>query len=424
MIDDYGKEPIAGPDQPERPRAGPFPRSDPVPGDTDDWSTVLEFLQGRATRVTATAVALGAVAGGTAAYLHSGRSVTLTVDGVSRTVDADADTVQALLADEQVPVTSRDIVAPGLTAPLKDGQQVVVRYARPLAVTVDGVRRTYWTTALTVDDALNVLNIRADGARLSASRSMPLGRQGLDLAISTPKRVTLTADGRSRPVTTTVQTVAQLLTEQGVTVDADDKLSVGAGDPVVDKLAVTVTRISHRKTAVVETVPFSTVRTTSSRLFVGTTKVVTPGKPGTRRAVYDVVRTDGKKTGQTFVTATLVTAPVDQVVEVGTKAKPKPATTGGSGGGSGSAGGGGNVGGGVDSLNWAALAKCESGGNPRAVNPAGYYGLYQFSLSTWRSVGGSGNPINASPGEQLYRAKLLYKRGGAAQWGCGRHLFD
>ena len=377
---------------------------------------MLEFLQGRAARVTAQAVVLGAVAGGAAAYLHSGKTVTLTVDGVSRTVDADADTVQALLADEQVPVTSRDIVAPGLTAPLKDGQQVVVRYARPFTVTVDGVRRTYWTTALTVDDALTVLNIRADGARLSASRSMPLGRQGLDLAISTPKGVTLTADGRSWAVTTTVQTVAQLLAEQGVKVDADDKLSVGAGDPVVNKLAVTVTRISHRQSAFVETVPFGTVRTTTSWLYVGKTKVVTPGKPGTRRAVYDVVRTDGKKTGQTFVSATLVTAPVDQVIEVGTKPKPK-ATTGGSGSG-------GPVGGGVDGLNWAALAKCESGGNPRAVNPAGYYGLYQFSLSTWRSVGGSGNPINASPAEQLYRAKLLYKRGGAGQWGCGRHLFD
>jgi resuscitation-promoting factor RpfB len=380
---------------------------------------VLEFLQGRPARVTAQAVVLGAVAGGAAAYLHSGKTVTLTVDGVSRTVDADDDTVQALLADEQVPVTSRDIVAPGLTAPLKDGQQVVVRYARPLTVTVDGVRSTYWTTALTVDDALNVLSIRAEGARLSASRSMPLGRQGLDLAISTPKSVTLTADGRSRAVTTTVQTVAQLLAEQGITVGADDKLSVGAGDAVVNKLAVTVTRISHRQTAVVETVPFGTVRTTSSRLYVGKTKVVTPGKPGTRRAVYDVVRTDGKKTGQTFVSATLVTAPVDQVIEVGTKPKPKPATTGGGGSGS-----GGSVGGGVDGLNWAALAQCESGGNPRAVNPAGYYGLYQFSLSTWRSVGGSGNPVNASPAEQLYRAKLLYKRGGAAQWGCGRHLFD
>ena len=50
---------------------------------------------------------------------------------------------------------------------------------------------------------------------------------------------------------------------------------------------------------------------------------------------------------------------------------------------------------GADGLNWGALANCESGGNPRAVNPAGYYGLYQFDLGTWASVGGSGDPAAA-----------------------------
>ena len=98
--------------------------------------------------------------------------------------------------------------------------------------------------------------------------------------------------------------------------------------------------------------------------------------------------------------------PVAQQVSVGTKPRPAaPAPT-------------------ADGLNWAALAACESGGNPRAVNPAGYYGLYQFSLSTWASVGGSGNPIDASPAEQLARAQTLYARSGAGQWGCGSHLFD
>jgi uncharacterized protein YabE (DUF348 family) len=374
---------------------------------------VLEFLQGRPARITAQAVVLGAVAGGAAAYLSSGKTVTLTIDGASRTVDADADTVRALLADEQVPVTGRDIVAPGLESAVTDGQQVVVRYARQLTVTVDGTSRTYWTTALTVDEALNALGIRAEGARLSASRSMPLGRQGLDLAISTPKKVTLTADGKRRTVTTTAATVGQLLGEQKIAVDGDDRLSVAAAAPVVDRLAVRLTRISHKRTTLVETVPFGTTRKASSTLYKGETKVVTEGRPGTRRAVYDVLIADGKKKQRELVSATVVKAPVAQVVEVGTKRRPEP-----------TGGGGGNVGGGADGLNWAALARCESGGNPRAVNPAGYYGLYQFSLSTWRSVGGSGNPIDASPAEQLLRAKILYKKAGAGQWGCGRHLFD
>ena len=72
---------------------------------------------------------------------------------------------------------------------------------------------------------------------------------------------------------------------------------------------------------------------------------------------------------------------------------------------------------------WAKVAQCESGGNPRAVNPAGYYGLFQFDLQTWRSVGGSGNPVNASAAEQLSRAKRLYAQRGASPWPvCGRYL--
>jgi LysM repeat protein len=72
---------------------------------------------------------------------------------------------------------------------------------------------------------------------------------------------------------------------------------------------------------------------------------------------------------------------------------------------------------------WAKVANCESSGNPRAVNPAGYYGLFQFDLQTWRSVGGSGNPINASAAEQLSRAKKLYAQRGASPWPvCGRYL--
>jgi soluble lytic murein transglycosylase-like protein len=78
-----------------------------------------------------------------------------------------------------------------------------------------------------------------------------------------------------------------------------------------------------------------------------------------------------------------------------------------------------------DGLNWTALARCESGGNPRAVSATGKYrGLYQFSTSTWASVGGQGDPIDASAAEQTARAQALYARGGAGQWSCGSHLFD
>lgn len=58
----------------------------------------------------------------------------------------------------------------------------------------------------------------------------------------------------------------------------------------------------------------------------------------------------------------------------------------------------------------------ESGGNYAENTGNGYYGAYQFSLGTWQSVGGTGNPANASPAEQDARAQALYAARGCSPW--------
>jgi hypothetical protein len=68
-----------------------------------------------------------------------------------------------------------------------------------------------------------------------------------------------------------------------------------------------------------------------------------------------------------------------------------------------------------------AIAACESGGNPSAVDASGTYrGKYQFDMQTWQSVGGSGDPAAASEAEQDRRAAILYSRSGSTPWPvCG-----
>ena len=68
------------------------------------------------------------------------------------------------------------------------------------------------------------------------------------------------------------------------------------------------------------------------------------------------------------------------------------------------------------------IAECESGGNPRAISPSGTYrGKYQFSRSTWRAMGGHGDPAKASEYEQDKRALKLYKQEGTKPWPyCGQ----
>lgn len=58
----------------------------------------------------------------------------------------------------------------------------------------------------------------------------------------------------------------------------------------------------------------------------------------------------------------------------------------------------------------------ESGGNYATNTGNGYYGAYQFSLGTWRGVGGTGLPSDASPAEQDMRAQMLYNQRGCSPW--------
>ncbi len=74
----------------------------------------------------------------------------------------------------------------------------------------------------------------------------------------------------------------------------------------------------------------------------------------------------------------------------------------------------------ASSVNWDAIAACESGGNWSINTGNGYYGGLQFSPSTWRANGGSGLPHNASRAEQIRVAENVLASQGIGAWpSCG-----
>ncbi|WP_101830343.1 transglycosylase family protein [Frankia canadensis] len=72
---------------------------------------------------------------------------------------------------------------------------------------------------------------------------------------------------------------------------------------------------------------------------------------------------------------------------------------------------------------WAGLRQCESGGDYTTNTGNSYYGAYQFSAGTWRSLGYSGLPHQAAPAVQDEAALRLAQRSGFGQWPvCGRGM--
>ncbi|NUS81332.1 MAG: DUF348 domain-containing protein [Streptomyces sp.] len=357
-------------------------------------------------RLLPQALVVAALAGGTSAFVAEDKAVRLSVDGSARTLHTYAGDVAELLADEGVDVGAHDLVAPAPEADLVSGDRIAVRYGRPVTLTVDGERRRVWTTAHTVDGALRQLGVRAEGAHLSASRSAAISRRGLDLDVRTERTVTFMADGRERTLRTNAATVADALAEAGIALRDQDTTSVPQESFPRDGQTISVMRITGREEVRDRAIPFPTFRRADPTVLQGTELVAAVGEPGVERTTYLVRTVNGVRQRPRKLKTRVVRRPVAHVVRVGTKPRPPQPVAG------------------AEGLDWQAMARCESGGRPNAVDDSGRYGgLYQLDQGTWQNLGGQGRPQDAPPAEQTYRAKKLYVQRGASPWPhCGHRL--
>ncbi len=362
------------------------------------------------------------------------KAIALSVDGQQTETHVFASTVADALARQGIAVGERDLVSPALDSAIHDGSSIVVKYARQLTVTVDGQTTDYWTTATTVDEAISALGIRAsDGARLSASRSAGLGREGLTLTITNPRNVTVLADGQARPLATNAATVADVLDQLGIAAGPADWVTPAPDSAVTEGLSITVQRVSQATSTRIVTVPFQTVTKDDATLTKGTRKVETAGAAGEKTVTYTETYVDGQLVDRSASGEQVTKAPTARVVLVGTKAPapPAPRTTTPSAPAAPSSPTTPPPAGpvnkpGINLANaamWDRIAQCESGGRWHINTGNGYYGGLQFSYSTWLSVGGADFAPRAdlaSREEQITVANRLYAQRGLQPWGC-RH---
>ena len=372
------------------------------------------MLLSRPLRHVVQGVAALAVAAGSVGVAHYDKAVQVSVDGRPTSVHVFGSTVADVLDKQDIAVGPHDVVVPSLGSAVDDGDHISVRYGRQLTVTVDGVTKEYWTTATTVDSALDDLNIRADGAVLSASRSQPLGRGGLMLSVTTPKTVTVTVDGKTRTVTTASPKVSAVLGELNVSRSAVDIVTPGLDTPVAEGMAIVLKRVVVKKETATEAIAYATTKQKDDSLYEGQTKVVTAGKAGSKTVVREVTYVDGKKSKAKVLSEKVVTKPTAAVVKVGTKARPAAP----------SASAGNTSGAGINLANaamWDRIAECESGGNWSINTGNGYYGGLQFATASWLANGGDDFAPRAdlaSRAEQITVANRYYAKAGLSPWGC------
>jgi uncharacterized protein YabE (DUF348 family) len=356
-----------------------------------------------------------AIVAGTVGFVAFQKTVTVSIDGTQKTVHTFSGTVGQMLARQGIAVDAHDAVAPALSSKLSDGDTVAVRYGRLLHLTLDGTSRDIWVTARNVDEALDQLGMRADGAYLSASRSMSIGRTGLTLAVRTPKAITIAVDGKATNVTTTEPNAIGALTEAGVELGVDDIVVPSQGALLTDGLVVSVKRVTREDISETIPIPNAVETRTDASMYKDETDVLQVGKPGAKVLTWQIVRYDNVEAYRMGTGESVTAQPVTEIRVVGTKARPAPPATP-------PAGGGGGGGSGV----WDQLANCESGGNWAINTGNGYYGGLQFSLGTWLAYGGGSYahlPSDASREQQISVAERLRATSGFSPWpACARKL--
>lgn len=352
--------------------------------------------------LVASAVAATLATTGAVGAFALDKDVTLSLDGQAQQVHGFNSTVADVLEHANVSLGEHDVVAPALDTKVSDGQEIAVRYGRLLTVTIDGVQKEFWTTATTVLSAIDELGIRdAEDAKLSVSRDAAVGREGLSVTITTPKDVTIKADGKTHTVESTSATVADLLTELGITLDSDDTVSQDLSGTVTDGLKVAVQRVEVKKVTKSKELDYKSVTKNDADLGQGIRKTTQTGKKGEAEVTYRVTYVDGKATTRKVVKQVVITKPVNEVVTVGTNTRT-----------------GLNL---ARAAMWDRIARCESTNRWNINTGNGYYGGLQFNLQTWLSVNGDDfapYPHQATREEQITVANRLYAKRGLQPWEC------
>ena len=208
------------------------------------------------------------------------------------------------------------------------------------------------------------------------------------------------------------------LAEAGIALGPHDRLAVAAEGPIVPGAIVGIDRVSE--STVVETIPIAAPIETIEEpdQYVGWRYVSAAGANGESRVTFLVRVVNGVETERTIVASEPITAPVAQVIHVGTKYKPAPPPPA-------------EIAAiiraaaakyGVDPEQLLRVAYCESRYDPLAYNPVlGASGLFQIIPGTWRAnsvAAGYGGASVWDPVANANVAAYMFSLGQARQWSC------
>ncbi|AIQ44501.1 hypothetical protein R70723_00140 [Paenibacillus sp. FSL R7-0273] len=200
-------------------------------------------------------------------YGQGNKVINLVIDGEVRTLETREALLSDVLAKEQITLTPHDVVSIGLTAEIQDGDRVTITRAQKLTLTADGATKTLYTTEDSLGDAI---------------------------------------------------------TKLGYSMDGDDKIFPSLDTAVTPDMKVKIVRITKQTVQQTVSLPFKVIKTADPSLYKGDVRVAQAGKPGAIIQHYQKIYQDGELVSKTMIGKEVQTVTKDKIIAVGTKKLPTP----------------------------------------------------------------------------------------------------
>ncbi|CAB0687634.1 hypothetical protein FRC0290_00739 [Corynebacterium diphtheriae] len=328
------------------------------------------------------AVPMRIVAGGVIASLAVGgvtaqqlkKDITVDLNGEHISLATFSRDVDGVLRQAGVNVGEKDFVYPAPSETVADNDTVTVRTSKQVSVVIDGVKKDVTTNAITVEELFSQLNdvpAALSSASLNVEKGARIPAEGMALDVVTPKIISLTTGDKTVFTQIAAATVADVLKERGIDVDADDVVMPALDTAVSKDMNIKVDKVDSREEKITEKFDEPATYIEDAEQLEGEETLVTPGTQGERTVTRKIVTVNGVETANEVVNEEIITPGVAATIKRGAK---KPTTASAAAVASGSV--------------WDQLAQCESGGNWSINTGNGFTGGLQFVDSTWLGLGG------------------------------------
>lgn len=255
---------------------------------------------------------------------RDGRLVTFHDRGNKRIILTHAQTIKDALKDADIEVSDDDTVEPKQDSELVATDYVVNIYrARPVIVTDGAVRQKVMTAAQTPKGIVEASGITAlrDEDKTSLATSDNIASDGAAVSLTIDRAVPFTLQQYGKPVAaySHEDTVGDMLKQKGITLAANDSVSIDQRTPLTAGMTVAIWRNGVQTATVEEPIAFPVQLVQDIDQPVGYKKVQTPGTNGRKSVTYEITAQAGREVSRKAIQTVTLEAPKQQVEIVGAK---------------------------------------------------------------------------------------------------------